>query len=324
MTILAGSALILLSACGGGDGVMTTRTFAVDTPTPALALAEGKTLTAQAGQTAALKTDYPNQTTVTKDSNISIFKNADGELSMVINGETTNFTILDRNSGNGDEFYAYSKDGIEEDDLQQWQALISFNGDIISFLDGTNTRNVLVFKHRDVKSPISDLTQADGEVGYFVVGTETQQSALGNFTTKDYTAMLQADIFPTVGFESTQNRSELRSEELNLTANFEQNSIVGVANNITVRTRERGVTVPDFTSVGGTLVFSGGTISGSDFTGIITSDEQLNSALQITNYTGEFNGSFYGTEAQAIGGVISGSATTATDNLNVIGGFSSN
>ena len=60
LSIIAASSTILLSACGGGDGVMSTRTFAADTPTPALALAEGKTLTAQAVQTAAMKTDYEN------------------------------------------------------------------------------------------------------------------------------------------------------------------------------------------------------------------------------------------------------------------------
>ena len=76
LPIIAASSTILLSACGGGDGIMSTRTFAADTPTPALALAEGKTLTAQAVQTAAMNTDYANATTSIKDSVVSIAKGA--------------------------------------------------------------------------------------------------------------------------------------------------------------------------------------------------------------------------------------------------------
>ena len=95
LPIIAASSTILLSACGGGDGIMSTRTFAADTPTPALALAEGKTLTAQAVQTAAMNTDYANATTSIKDSVVSISKNASGELSLTVNGETYDFDAAD-------------------------------------------------------------------------------------------------------------------------------------------------------------------------------------------------------------------------------------
>jgi hypothetical protein len=202
---------------------------------------------------------------------------------------------------------------------------LPYNGDIDSFLDGTSERSVAVFKYRDVRSPSEDFTQSSCETGYLVIGSETQATALGNFTTTSYTAMLQADIFPSTGFVSIQNRAEMRSEELVLTANFEDGSITGIANNIGLRSLVSGGATPGFTSLDGSLVFSNGTIAGSDFTGIFTANDRLKEQAQVINISGEFSGSFYGTEAQTIGGVISGTSTNSTGRVsNITGGFASN
>ena len=327
---MAVPAALFLSACGGGstdDSPISTRTFAVDTPTPAVALAGGKTLVAQSGQVAAFETDYENEATELKSSTAGIVANSDGEVSLIVNGKTYAFKNQHRIEDDG-EFYAYATDGevdISADGNQEWKALISYSGDIGSFLDGSNTNLVTLFKYRDVEGPADDFTKSTGEVGYMVVGSETQAAALNTLTVKSYDAMLQAEIFPAEGFVSTQNRTEVRSSDLTFTVDFEQNTIEGVADNLKLRNRVRGQDTPSFSNVEGQLTFASGSIDGADFTGSLAASDTLKSELSLNTVEGSYSGSFYGTEAQAIGGVISGTSTGSSGNTSTfIGGFVSN
>ena len=322
-----GMAVPLLTACGGGsdvNNVDTTRTYASDYATPVAALAAGKLLTAQQGQVAAIDTDFADSSTSLKNSTTGIIKNSDGELSLVVNGQTYAFTADHRT----DDGHAYATDGevdIADNGNQEWKALISHSGTIASFLDGTNTKKVAFFKYRDVEGPADDFSASFGEVGFMVVGPETSVDALNTLTVKSYDAFLRADIFPADGFESTQNRKELKSDDVTFTVNFEENSIQGVAENLQLQARARGETVPGFSDIAGTLTFSSGTIDGTDFSGNISVDDTLKAELGMTEASGDYSGTFYGTEADAIGGVFSATSESAAGNKSKrVGGFVSN
>ena len=322
MTILAGSASILLSACGGGDGVMTTRTFAADTPTPALALAEGKTLTAQAGQTAAMKTDYENATTSIKESVVSISKNAGGELSLTVNGETYDFDAADRQlESDGTTSYYYQVSGEEDEDGNpRYFVLSSYNSSINDVVNGDSTDVVYLMDYMDIKDDVAAGVSV-GERGYFVVGSETQAAALGEFTTMSYAGRLRGHAYDAEGFSTTQTRTEFRSNDVTLTANFEENIISGTAGNIRMRQRVRGEAAPDFASVDGEFLFQDGTIQGADFAGTFSSDDTLKANLRTESVDASFSGSFFGAEGEAVGGVVKGSVTDADGVATIVGAF---
>ena len=322
MTILVGSASILLSACGGGDGVMTTRTFAADTPTPALALAEGKTLTAQAGQTAAMKTDYENATTSIKESVVSISKNAGGELSLTVNGETYDFDAADRQlESDGTTSYYYQVSGEEDEDGNpRYVVLSSYNSSINDVVNGTSTDVVYLMDYMDIKDGVT-VGEAVGERGFFVVGSETQAAALGEFTTKSYAGRLRGEAYGTERFSTTQTRTEFRSNDVTLTADFQANTISGTAGNIVIRRRVRDESTPDFSPVGGEFLFQNGKIDGADFAGTFSSDDTFNSNLGTESVDASFSGTFFGAEGEAVGGVVKGSVTDADGVATIVGAF---
>ena len=301
---------------------MTTRTFAADTPTPALALAEGKTLTAQAGQTAAMKTDFENATTSIKESVVSISKNAGGELSLTVNGETYDFDAADRQlESDGTTSYYYQVSGEEDEDGNpRYFVLSSYNSSINDVVNGNSTDVVYLMDYMDIKDDVT-VGESVGERGYFVVGSETQAAALGEFTTETYTGRIRGHSYNAENFTTTQNRNEFRSDNLTLTANFEENTISGTAGNILVRQLVRGEATPDYTSVGGEFLFQDGTISGADFTGTLSVDDTFKANLGTESVEATFSGSFFGAEGEAVGGVIKGTATDADGSSTLVGAF---
>ena len=136
---------------------------------------------------------------------------------------------------------------------------------------------------------------------------------------------MRADIFPADGFESTQNLTEVKSKDLTFTVNFEENTIQGVAENLQSQTRVRGETAPGFLDIEGTLTFSSGTIDGTDFSGKLSGDDALRAEFGLTEASCDYSGTFYGTDADAIGGVFSSTTESAAGNKsNWVGGFVSN
>ena len=329
--LIAAPCLVLLTACtatpfmGKGTSVMSTRTFAADTPTPSLALVSGKTLTAQAVQTAAMKTDYENATTSIKDSVVSISKNAGGELSFTVNGKSYDFVaadkVFDDDGVTSNYYHTQGKEGADGNPI--YYVLNSYSGTIDDIVNGDDSSTVILLEYLDIIDDIA-LGTSPGEKGFLVVGTETQASALGDFTTKTYNAQLIAEFFPVENFNTTQTRFQLRSNDLSLTANFEDNSITGSATGLNARQTIRGQTQTEFADVSGALLFETGKINGTDFIGAVTLDDTLKKSLNVDTQDISFSGTFYGTEAQAIGGVIKGTTIDEagiTDTM--IGGFSS-
>ena len=64
---------------------------------------------------------------------------------------------------------------------------------------------------------------------------------------------------------------------------------------------------------------------GTDFSGKVSADDALKAEFGLTEANGDYSGTFYGTEADAIGGVFSGTSESAAGNKsNWVGGFVSN
>ena len=221
--------------------------------------------------------------------------------------------------------YAYFTDGevdIAEDGTEQWKSLSSDSGDIETFLNGSSEKLVAIFRYRDIETPAGgDFSQTYGELGFIVVGSETQAAALGEFTTKSYAGRLRGEAYGTEGFSTTQTRTEFRSNDVTLTADFQANTISGTAGNIVIRRRVRDESTPDFSPVGGEFLFQNGTIDGADFAGTFSSDDTFNSNLGTESVDASFSGTFFGAEGEAVGGVVKGSVTDADGVATIVGAF---
>ena len=208
----------------------------------------------------------------------------------------------------------------DADGNPRYLVLSSYNSSINDIINGEATKLVYLAKYQDITDDI-EAGVSKGELGWFVVGSETQAAALGEFTTKSYSGILRGEAFDSEGFSTTQTRNDFRSNNLTLTANFEENTISGTAGNILVRQRVRGEATPDYTSVGGEFLFQDGTISGADFTGTLSVDDTFKANLGTESVEATFSGSFFGAEGEAVGGVIKGTATDANGASTLVGAF---
>lgn len=328
----------LLAACGGSndgsavnptveapmeEATTITRTFAFDTATPSLALAEGKKLTAQSGQIASLNADWTNRVTSNTTETFSIMLNENQELSMEVGGKLYDFRTSDRFiESDGATSYGYVVEGeLDSSGNPQYFNLFSYDGTLDQIISGEHEELVQIWKYLTVKDNI-DAGTVSGTLGFLVVGSETKTEALGNFSTRVYNGRIRSEVYDGDDFETTQNRFELRSDSLELTANFQNKTISGTAENLVGRERVRGVDAGEFTPIPGSLSFENGVISGADFAGALTVDQVFQDVTEIQEFTGTFSGTFFGQGAEAVGGVIKGTIVEPEGNVsNLVGAF---
>jgi hypothetical protein len=331
--ILLLSAVGLVAACGGSsDGSAVnpttppptvTRTFAVDTSTPSLALMEGKTLTAQSSQIASITTNYTDRTTSAKTETFKLMLNQNQELSMEVDGKLYDFKPADR-SLESDEItsYGYAVQGeVDESGNIQYYSLFSYDDVLEQIISADNEELVQIWKYLRVTDNRAT-ESANGSLGFLVVGSETKPEALGNFTTKVYNGRVRSEVYAANNFSSLTNRGELRSDNLELTANFQTNTISGNASNLTYRERESGLDAGDYQQFPGSFTFENGAITGSDFIGDLKIDQIFKESAEIETFTGTFSGTFFGQGAEQVGGVIQGLAVGVDgENSNIVGAF---
>lgn len=301
--ILAAGGLSLLGACSSSnDNGPTTRVLADDAGTAIQALDSGETLTAQEGANSSLQIDYATGETSSRDTDFQIRKNADGEMTFLVDGVEQAFVAADRDP----DGYTYN-----DDTTYLWSAA---NGPLVDAVDDPDAPHYSQVWGYSTRA----LTEGNGETrGYAVVGTETASDTLADMPTATYSGWGRIDAMPATGYVNNDTSRSRVTGDVGMTADFGAATISGQIDNITLE--QPGTAA---TAVAGTAAMMETSIEGNGFSGAIEADSTLQTSLGL-GATGSttYSGRFYGEAAEEASGTISMDATLDGTAHNGIGFF---
>lgn len=290
--ILAAGGLSLLGACSSSnDNGPSTRVLAEDAGTAIQALDSGETLTAQEGASTSLQVDFATGETSTRDTDFQIRKNADGEMTFLVDGVEQAFVAGDRTA----DGYTYN-----EGSTYLWSAANGPLAEVVDDPDASHYSQVWGYSTRALTE------EGNGETrGYAVVGTETASGTLADMPTATYSGWGRIDAIPASGYVNNDTSRSRVTGDVGMTADFGAATISGQIDNITV---EQPGTVA--TAVAGTATMMETSIQGNGFSGAIEADSTLQTNLGLGS-TGSttYSGRFYGEAADEASGTISMDAT---------------
>jgi len=282
------------------------RTFATsDTDVVGKVLEDGATLAARslavAGQTLNYSDDGPDagKTGLVSGTTATISKNADGELTAVINGKTYAFTSDQRKIEVDGDIYGYS---VSDDENSVYYSLFSHAGEIDELLDEAGDRFAV---------PINFQTNQEFEGGepnlkvWAVLGAETPDDVVAAMPTATYSGRMRMDIAPNEGWENHgTSRTTLRGDDVNLVANFGAGTVSGSVTGL--RTRDPGES--DYETLNGAIVLNEGDIVANGFGGTMTPNAALSDDIN-GGFSGNYSGAFYGPAADEASGVMTVTGT---------------
>ncbi|MWD29984.1 hypothetical protein E0K89_021135 [Aquicoccus sp. SCR17] len=288
--ILAAGGLSLLGACSSSnDNGSTTRVLAEDAGTAIQALDSGETLTAQEGANSSLQVDYATGETSFRDTDFQIRKNADGEMTFLVDGVEQAFVAGDRSDD-----YTYN-DGT----TYLWSASGTL-ADAIDDPDAPNYSQVWGYYTRALTEDGNGDTH-----GYAVVGTETSSDALADMPAATYSGRGRIDALPATGYVNNDTSRTRINGSVGLTADFGAATISGLINDVTVVRPGAAET-----GVAGTATMMETSIEGNGFSGAIEADSTLQTNLGLgASGSTTYSGRFYGEAAEEASGTISMDAT---------------
>ena len=328
-TYLAAPLLVLLAACGGSnDGSATnptsptqpTNVYSIDSGRVFEALKDGKVLDTQNGAVAALALDFTDGTSEVKESVVNLRLNENDAITMVLNGKSYAFTqenIVNNENTLENVGYAISD---ETPGSEKYIGLFSWDGNLEAVLNLENLSYSQLWEYYAIIQDENGEVR-DGERGFLVVGTETKAQALGEFSTKSFGGFFTANIISKDDFRGISKRTDVRGD-ISLTANFVENSVVGVIDNIDLSQREFDAPAGDRIPVNGTILLGEGVINGNSFSGTASADGDLKASMDMKSFNGSFNGGFFGPGAEQISGTVMGVIENNGGGFeNIIGGF---
>ena len=287
------AAIIALAACGGGGGGMDDEDMSSmspsqpDTRDAGQILNDGETLAAR--HVAGMLHDKESGTTELRDFDWSIRLNDNGQYVVTMAGLEHTFTEAEvRTDGRG------SAKSSEDHELTFWH--LSGRHDEITAGHSMAEHFLLFETKRDIVQ-----SGSDPELwGYVLVGNPTSNlSAMKDMTaTYDGFGLGRIDVYPAQGYEGRDQRNTYWSD-VTLTANFGNSTISGRLHDFMLqRGGEDGrdpveglvMTLPDTT-------FDAASFSGDFEVSGLGTDESL---------AASYEGSFYGPNAPAVFGTISG------------------
>ena len=231
-------AALALAACGGGSSVtraptipaseQTTRVYSDTAGDAGDAISSDETLTARSVASAGLTLDYdssgPGNTGVVRPR-AAIRRNANGELTLTVDGVDHEFTTADREVEPGGEVYGSS---VEDDADDRYYAAWSETGEIDEFLANGNG-------HAEVLGYQTNLVPGGVDIrGYAVFGTETRDDDLAGLPTATYSGWGRLDVVPATGWVDNGTSCTTLHSDVNMTANFVAGTISGVMTNFTL------------------------------------------------------------------------------------------
>lgn len=312
--------LAALAACGsdggsiGGSGTPTTRNFAADAGTAAKALDDGKTLTAQAGGVASVDVNFGGGPTALVPHDVAIRKNANGELSLIIDGVEQAFTAADRFFDPSDPPGVSFGYDISDPANNRFVSLFSNFGDLDTVLDPNSPNYLQVWQFST--NQVGTDPNANEPRGFAVVGTETQASALSVLPSATYSGRARIDTYPAAGFVNTATSRSRVNGDLSMAADFGAATISGSIGNLDGNGPGQA-NAP----IAGSIAMDQTAITGNGFAGSLSPDAAFLAATGVSGVNGSYAGSFYGPSADQLGGTMSLTGTQNGQAINGIGFF---
>lgn len=301
-----------LAACssgsGGGSGgngsgnTSADKVLAADAGTAAKALADGTTLRASGRASSAWVRDFSGDTTtaaLAADSSVQIRKNNQGGLDLITPDGTFTFTADD-----------LSEDGYNFELPDGSAGISAWNGDSMAdALDAEGEeRWSLMFEYW------YDYGDGDGDFsrnGFGVIGTETADAKLATLPTATYEGFTRIHLGPTENFDDWDTQTHRVRGDLALTADFGAGQVSGEIDNL--EHREPNLVDPDriWTPFDGSLTLETADIVGNGFEGAVTADAGFDAAIGTVGTDSSYSGTFFGPDAEEVGGGISLTGTAA-------------
>lgn len=291
-----------LAACSSGSSTTkSTSIFAADAGNAAQALADGKTLAAQANGAKTLRLNHATGETSIGDATFELVKNADGELTMMVNGKEYAFTTADRDP---------SGDGYVVDEADHYANLFNDRGSIDDALDTTKDQYAQVWGYY-----VWDGTEPN-TWGQAIVGTETRPDALGSLPTATYNGYAQINMTEAEGYVDWNTSMKRVNGDLEMTADFGAGTISGQITNMGYRAPGAATWDP----IAGSVAMDSTAISGNGYSGSLTPDADLQTSLDLSaDTTGTYDGKFYGPSAEEVAGILTLTGTQESTGLSVNG-----
>jgi hypothetical protein len=312
--LVATTIIFFLTACGGGSssgggGLITTAPAAPAAPVVTLDNMVG--LKTFAGHSAVFSTADNDTTLWQNKSNqtvatLAVNNNSD-TVRLIINQQLTNNTILDLDVQFSQANYLYTVNGV-------------------NYLGGTLPNDnimVLAYIANDavLAGGVGSLEYVTG--GLWLKAGDIQPKGQGGFIAAGFNT--QSNEMPTTGSAVYNAMTDF----LLFTSDTLYEGVAAGSFNVAFNT---GVMTGDFPSaklydLSADAVTYMGTFGGPSFSGNITTGQSNFSGTAITNgangLTGTFNGSFYGPNAEEIGGVysMSNGYSAQSQVVNITGGF---
>lgn len=309
-----------LAACSGGGAVSraptippgeeATRVFSEGTGDLGDAISTDQTLTARSVGVAGIDLEFGGGPTALRTgTTAAIRRNADGELTVTMDGVDHAFTPADRVVEPGGEVYGYSVD-----DGTNFYDVFSESGEIDEFLTpGTGYAKVLNISSD--RYPGQPFRRA-----FAVFGTETRDAALAGLPTANFLGYARIDAYPETGFINSSTNRWTYNGDVAMTADFGAGSISGSITNLTQRLGDG----PD-DPIAGSIAMNAAPFTVNAYRGTLTPDAGFRTAAGISSASLGYSGAFYGNAAEETAGTISGRITaTGGSQFNSIGFFLAN
>lgn len=298
------SILGLLAACGGsstGGGISISQAeadrqlFAADLGALSEALDAGETVTARSVASSALIRNYATQSSeLADDVLVQVKKNADGELSLIVDGTEVAFATGDRRIEEDGDVFGYEQDG---DNF--YYNLFSWDGDLDELLTGNDSSARPVAYY--FETPGSDTAL----LGYAIIGTETGAGDLPSTGTAELDGYAVIGLFPEENLANFASARERLRADVEITADFANDTLSGEMTNLVLQSTPNDGDVR--TDIAGVITMEETSLNANGFEGRLTMDAAgLADASNITDANvGTYGGTFYGEDAEQAAGTIS-------------------
>lgn len=310
--------LIALAACESAstagnpafsDADEARRTFAADSGNVDAAFDAGEVLSSRAGTATGIQLRFNGGSTNLADAEVSVSKNADGELTATLNGESREFEVTDRLiEPNGDSFgYTFTAaDGASFN-------LFHFGGTLEELIESDDFGTIV-----SVGADLGPENDTLFNRAFAAIGTETTDAALGELDQSvTFTGNGRLDLYPTENFIDTgTSRSRLRGDTV-FTADFAAGEISGTMSDLTLQMAGAS----DRDDIAGQIDFATAGFSANTFSGDVSGTSDLATAGVTLNDDVSYNGAFFGPNAEEVHGVINGTGSLNGEAFNTIGYF---
>ncbi len=299
----------VLSACGGGGTAITRsgntgtdQVLAKTAGNAAQAMTDGTTLRASERASSGITLNYDNNTAAhATDSTARVSRNASGAVTLEVAGQTIDFAPGDLSA----DGYGYDKGNAS---IWAWSG-----NSMAEQLDPANGRNSMVFDY------YTDTGPGSGQIGFIVVGTETDSNDLRALPTATYDGHARVRVAPTTDFvEYNDSVSEARGD-MRLGANFGAGTVSGSITNMEGRLPRNQDPTRTWTPFAGQLTLNETGISGNGFTGAVTADSGFTSEIGTVAAGSSYSGTFFGPEANEVAGGLSLTGTSADGGVPYLG-----